>query len=282
MAAGATSRPQRSRPATTPRSGPVACLAAIALAGEDAGFTIIEMVVAIAAGLLIMFATFTVISASMTVQSRVTDRVQATQQSRVAMERLVQELNSGCLASDVSPVQPSSAAVAVSPVVNSDGSHIVFVSGVGDGATATPTEHVVSYNSQTDTLTDTSYRGTGGSPASLTAASTWTFSATPAATWQLANVLPVGTTPLFQYFTFGQATYSLVGAAPIASLPLNATWPAPATETNAAYSVAQVNISWQVGPSSGSTETSRRTTMQDSVVFRVTPPSSSSANYPCD
>jgi len=255
---------------------------------DTAGLTLVEMMIAICTAAIVMLATFSLIEVATDFSSRVSDRVDAAQQARAAMEQLIQELNSGCLASDVSPVQASSAAilsstsppVSLSPIIDSDGSDLVFVSAVGDGATATPTEHVVSYNSTTQTLTDKSYAATGGWPPSRTSASRWTFGPTPVAEWQLTNVTPVGGSPLFQYFAFGQASSSL-GAAPIASLPLSATWPAIAGETNAAYSVAQVNINWRVGPTSGSTDPSRWIAIQDSVVFRLTPASSGSTNYPC-
>lgn len=267
-----------------------------ALTGE-AGMTIVEMIIALAAGLVVTFAAFALIDVVTRVSNKVTDRVDATQRGRVWMEQFVEELNSGCLAGDVSPVQASSAPGLTRPSgfpanvvlpVSSDGTDLVFISGVGQGSSSFPTEHVVTYANRT--LYDISYpfdtahpTAGGGAPATLTTPATWMFLSTPSAARVLTNVDPTGT--FFKYFSYSNpsnpSANSLVGAAALAPLPLSSTWPAGAI-TNAAYSVAEVDISWKVGPSNGSTESTRASTMNDSVVFRVTPANPSQPNYPCD
>jgi type II secretory pathway pseudopilin PulG len=248
----------------------------------EAGFTIIELLVAMMAGLVIVFAAFALVDLSVTQASRVSDRVAATGASESAMAHLDRELNSGCLTGDVSPIQGSTAA-GISPVVNSDANDVVFVTGIGDGATGTPTEHVVSFKN--GALTDTWYANTGGSPPDAQDASTWTFSANKAGSIVLLNhVANQSGIPMFQYYSYSNpanpTVNSLLGAAPIATLPLSGTW--PSTATNAAGSVAQVTISWVAAPTDGWSDPSREATMSDSVVFRLTPASPSSTNLPCD
>jgi hypothetical protein len=249
------------------------------------GFTLVELLASMAAGLVVLFASFSLIDFSLEATSRVTDRVDAVQQGRTAMERLVQELNSGCLTGEVSPIQGATSP-GITPVVNTDASDIVFVSGVGDGTTATPTEHVVSF--QNGELTDLSYTNTGGSPPTPTSAATWTFNPSPAAGFTLlGHVSQVDSnTPMFQYFSYSNPSNptpnSLLGAAPLSPVPLNATWPPITGEANAAGAVARVDIAWTASPSSGLTDLSRQVTMNDSVVFRLTPASPSDMNYPCD
>lgn len=242
------------------------------------GFTLIELLIAMSCGIIIMLATFALIDLTVEMTQRVTDRVDSTARGREFMEQLVQELNSGCLLPDVSPVQAASAS-GISPAVSSDGSDLVFVSGLGDGQTATPVEHVVTFKS--GTITDTSYANTGGSGATTTAASTWTFSSTPSTARQLTNVFSAG----FTYYSYSNPsnnpTNSLSGPAAL-STPLSSVWPATSGETNGAPAVARVDIAFQVGPTSGSTSTAARTTLNDSVVFRLTPASSSGVNLPCD
>jgi hypothetical protein len=46
--------------------------------------------------------------------------------------------------------------------------------------------------------------------------------------------------------------------------------------------VAQVDIAWDVGPGSNSSDPYRRIAMNDSVVFRLTPADPNTPNYPCD
>jgi prepilin-type N-terminal cleavage/methylation domain-containing protein len=248
----------------------------------QAGFTLVELMVAMATGLVIVFAAFALVDLSVTQASRVTDRTDSTGTSQAAMERLDQELNSGCLTGDVSPIQGSTA-TGITPVVNSDANDLVFVTGVGDGQTGTPTEHVVSFKN--GKLVDTWYANTGGSPPDAQDASTWTFS--PTATGSLVLLQHVTTqsgVPMFQYYSYSNpanpTANSLVGAASISTLPLISTW--PSTATNAAGSVAQVTISWVALPHDGWSDPSREATMSDSVVFRFTPASPTSANLPCD
>jgi Tfp pilus assembly protein PilW len=73
----------------------------------QSGLTLVELLVTMASGLIVSFAAFTLIDITLHSSGRVADRIDATQRGRVAMEHLVQLLSSGCLASDVSPIQPT-------------------------------------------------------------------------------------------------------------------------------------------------------------------------------
>lgn len=254
---------------------------------DEAGFTLAELLVAMSIGLVIVFAAFGLIDLATRVTSQVTDRVDATTVGRAAMEDVIQELNSGCLASDISPVQATTAS-GITPSVSSNASNLVFVSGVGDGVTATPTEHVVTFAG--GQLTDTSYASTGGSPPTLQTAATWTFSSTPTdkhvlLTHVSQQVVSGVSVPMFQYYSYSNPSnttaQSLIGASPLA-LPLSATWPATAGENNAAETIAQVSMAWVTAPSDGSTDPGRAETLQDSAVFRLTPATPGGPNYPCD
>ncbi|HEY5430858.1 MAG TPA: prepilin-type N-terminal cleavage/methylation domain-containing protein [Solirubrobacteraceae bacterium] len=243
---------------------------------DDRGFTLVELLVALSAGIVVLFGATSLIIVSFHFSSRIADSVNAVQEGRTAMEQLLQELNSGCLVNDVSPVQATTAA-GITPAVNTDGNDLVFVTGLGDSATATPTEHVIAI--QNGALIDTAYPNTGGSPPALNTPATWTFSATP----KLRRILLErvtqinGSTPLFQYLSFANASNptanSLVNAAPLSPLPLTAV---------AAPSVAEVDIAWQAGPSDGLTDPTRALAIRDSAVFRLTPASPTGTNYPCD
>jgi hypothetical protein len=245
----------------------------------EGGFTLIELLVVMLSGMVIVMATFGLIDVTIHQTTRSMDRVQATQNARTGMEELVQELNSGCLVAGVSPVQAASAA-GITPAVNTDARDLVFVTALGSGATATPVEHVVSLNN--GTLTDASYASTGGSGPTAYSPSTWTFSATPSTSRALGNVQSV----TFKYYSYSNPLNSVqnsLSGTPVAlQTPLNATWPPTAGIYNAAGSVAQVDIAWQVGPSDGSTDPLRLVTMNDSVVFRLTPPTSTGSNFPCN
>ena len=169
------------------------------------------------------------------------------------------------------PVQAGTTA-GITPAVSSDASHLVFVSGLGDSATATPTLHVLSV--QSGSLIDTSYANTGGSPPALNVASTWTFSTTPTGTRTLlqhVSQIDAGT-PYFQYFAYPASTGAISSPA-LSPLPLSAA---------AAVSVAEVDIAWLAAPSDGLTDASRVIAMRDSAVFRFTPANATGTNFPCD
>jgi prepilin-type N-terminal cleavage/methylation domain-containing protein len=245
------------------------------LAGER-GFTLVELLVAMAAGVVVVIGASTVMIDSLHTSRHVADTVISVQEGRIAMEQLLQELNSGCLANDVSPLQASTA-TGITPAVSTDGTHLVFVTGLGDSATATPTEHVLSV--QSGALVDTAYANTGGSPPALNVTATWTFNTTPVSRRVLLEKVSQinGTTPLFKYFSYSNPSNttanSLVGAAALTSLPLSA---------SDAASVAELDIAWQAAPNDGQTTAGQVIQMNDSAVFRLTPATPTGANYPCD
>jgi prepilin-type N-terminal cleavage/methylation domain-containing protein len=244
---------------------------AMRLLADERGFTLPELLVATAAGLLVLFAASMLMIVSMHFTTRVTDRVQAVQEGRTGMERLIQELNSGCLTNDVSPVQAGTT-TGITPAVSTDSTHLVFVSGVGDSATATPTLHVVAVKN--GALVDTSYANTGGAPGALNIAATWTFSTTPSRTQTLLeNVSQIdASTPYFQYLAYPTSSPG-ISSTPLSPLPLSA---------SAAASVAEVDIAWLAGSRDGLSDSSRVIAMRDSAVFRFTPANPTGTNFPCD
>jgi type II secretory pathway pseudopilin PulG len=261
--------------------------------GGQAGFTLVELLVAMATGMVIVFAAFGLIDLATHVSSQVSGRVDSTTQARAAMEDLIQELNSGCVTSDISPIQ-SATSTGITPAVSTNATNLVFVTGLGQSGTleqdgsVTPVEHVVSLNAN-GTLTDTSYAYASGTYPTLQNAGTWTFNSTPIGRHVLLTHVSQqrsggSTIPMFQYYSYSNPSnttaQSLIGASPISTFPLNTSWPISAT--NAAASLAEVDIAWDVAPDDGSTDPSQATNIDDSVIFRLTPATPGGPNYPCD
>ena len=84
---------------------------------DQRGFTLIEMLVAILTGLIVLFATFAILNVSLSQSSRIADRVSADQRSRIAMEKIVQELHSSCVSINENPI-----------LAGSEPNKIIFVS----------------------------------------------------------------------------------------------------------------------------------------------------------
>jgi hypothetical protein len=183
----------------------------------------------------------------------------------------------------VSPIQPSTP-TGITPAVTTDATHIVFVSGMGDSQSNTPTLHVLSWAS--NQLTDTSYVNTGGSGPTPDAASSWTFNSTASTARVLSNV-PAFALSYYSFPNTANATVNSLNGAAALAVPLATTWPAPSSEVNHAYQIARVDISMTVGPDAGdsqwgSSAASVRANLASSAVFRLTPPYPSATNYPCE
>lgn len=222
---------------------------------DQRGFTLVELLVTMIAGLVITLATLTMLDISVQESAKVADRVEASQRGRIAMEQLIQELHSSCVAASVAPVLPGSTSTSIQ-----------FLSQFGSAAVLTPNLHKVTFSA--GSLTDTAYAATSGS------APTWTFSSTPAySRTVLTNVSQStvnGTTqPVFQYYEYVNGT-------------LSSALPTPLSATDAANTV-QVTVNFAVGPLDTSTVADRTIQTTGTAVLRYVPadPTPGAPNLPC-
>lgn len=214
------------------------------------GFTLIEMLVTIAAGITIVLAVLAAFDASVRQSQAATDRVQATQIGRVAMERVLQELNSSCVWSTVPSVQPGS-----------DGTHIWFLSAFSSSPLPNPTLHEI-WLAPDGTLDDASYALTNSqTPPSGWAASA--FNSTPTTTRTLAtNVSTIsGTSAIFQYYQYINGRLSITTANQL---------PAPLSATTAPE-VGAVTVGFAASPSDSSSQADRTINLTDTATL-VPPP----------
>lgn len=222
---------------------------------DQRGMTLIELVVATAAGTVVFMGLTMVVLASVHQTTRITKRVHATQEARTLLHRIVTELHSACVSANVAPIQ-----------TGSTGSSLSFVYQTGSGAALTPVLRQISLTGTT--LSMSTYNSTSGSTPK------WTFSSTPASTVTLlTNVSAIsGSVPVFRYYKFEN------GAIP--STPLTV----PLSATDAALAV-QVNLALKVSPTASPVaEAKGPGIVQDSAVMRFTPPaySSTALNLPCE
>jgi len=258
------------------RRHPCVQRAARRLRGER-GFTLIEMLVALIAGTIVSGAMAAIVIVSVHFNSNLTDRVDANQQGRVAMEKIVQALNSACVASDVPPIYASGETTGTS--TPSDGTHIFFVSSLTDAALINPNLYEIALTG--GSLVMYTFPYVSGSAPSATNTTPWTFSSSPSPAGGftlLQHVAQTGTTPVFQYFGYPTGSTSGSGTISVNENP----GPGNATLTSGA-AVSEVVISFSALPSDNNTATGRATDLTNTVVLRLTPASSATtaANAPC-
>jgi prepilin-type N-terminal cleavage/methylation domain-containing protein len=250
----------------------------------ERGFTLVELLVAMALGIVVVSAVITTLNVTMAEATRTFTMIDATQRARPTLAKLQSELASACLTSGITPIEAGSTA-----------NSLIFLSAFGNAAQPTPIEHDITFSSSSGNLTDAVYAVTGGS------APDWTFSSTPYATTTLLTaVSQSGTTPVFQYFAYQQApngsggyytdgagnpymmlldgTSSVPGTSPAvipAASPLSDALPSGLSAVNA-QAAAEVMITMRIGASGGPDENTTISgaslNVTDSIVLRLTPP----------
>jgi prepilin-type N-terminal cleavage/methylation domain-containing protein len=230
-------------------------------ARSESGFTLVELVVGMAIGLIVSFAAFAIIETTMRSQARIADRAEVTQKGRTAMEELIQELHSGCIVVGLSPVRASDNGI------NSDKWSMVFVTGLGAANPPTVSEHILTLSG--GSLLDTTYAQLPNLP--LT---DWRFQATSLSQRTLVSNIaaaysPAGGTPIFTYYAYQNppAGLSTLTGSTAMTTPLSST----DAVANSASAVAKVAISFQAIPASGSLAADRSQTFSDSAVLRLAP-----------
>lgn len=253
---------------------------------HEQGFTLLELIVAMFAAIIVVGGVLSVLEITLTQESRIANRTQANQIGRTAMSNIVDELHSACTGS--TPIQ----APTVAESLQAGPENLWFISAYGtpDSGKAELSEVIehdinwaktgTSNTGQTlGTLTDYQFEGKG-TPGS------WTFpalgTATASKTRVLAkNVIPppkIGTTsPVFQYFQYetNSASANYLQLVPISGTLSAAT----------AKDVAKVTINFTQAPegenSVADTRLDRTVSLSDSVVLRLDPTTASSEG-PCE
>jgi Tfp pilus assembly protein PilW len=249
---------------------------------DERGFTLIELIVATMAGIIVAAATSAVVIASVHFSSNFGNRVDANQEGRVAMEKITQALNSSCVATGVTPLvgSPAPTGMVGGAASGSDASDAVFYSSLSDSPTIEPNEVEISLTgtAPSQQLVMYTYANTN----TVGTAPPWTFAttATPSGGFVLLPDAAQATIngavkPVFQYFSYNTATGQM-NTTPLA-VPLS---------TTDASNTAEVTVSFEALPSNKGANLSAKgagANISDSVVLRLTPASSNpnGSNTPC-
>jgi Tfp pilus assembly protein PilW len=234
---------------------------------ED-GFTLIELVVAMAIAITVVIALSGIMIVTLRQTKGTLIRVDATRQARVAMTQIENELHSACVGGAAVPIQALSTP-----------SKLIFLSYTGDAVSPTPVWHELSLTGTT--LTDTAYGVTA-----TTTGSGWARTGTGTATQLLTNVTALGTNPVFQYFAYqpylgtdgnyywaipdGTNPQPVTGAA-LSAAPLSTS--GSGLSTTSAASTVEAVITLSVGPTTtGVGSAAASVPLTDSISLRLTTP----------
>ncbi len=226
----------------------------------ERGFTLVEMLVSIFAGLIVIFAAFSILDISLRQSSRIADRVSADQRGRIAMEKIMLTLHSSCVSAKTTPVE-----------MGSEENKLLIVSQTGPQASFTQVKlHEITFNKEKEQLVDTSYLNTEKKPAPE-----WEFSKIPFATQILLTHVTRSSSsgkevPVFQYYKYenGKLSGALKG-------------PLGETEANEAAAIA---VSFTAAPETGyvgKIANDRTLDLTSTAILRFSPTSISGTNAPC-
>lgn len=210
---------------------------------DEEGTTLVELLVGLGMGMVVLAGLSMVLIVTLHGNARVDARVEATDNARVAMSRLLQELHSACVTPTMAPVQSGSKPTTL---IFDHGSY---------GAVTTPTA------SEPSVTTEITYQG-----------DTLTETTSSVSRTLLSNVGPISATePIFSYWKYENG--SLVPVTP----------PSSGLEAKQADEIVLVKIAFEASPKSEPIrDAGAATEIRNSATFVLTPPAyNATTALPC-
>ncbi|MBS1884154.1 MAG: hypothetical protein JSS97_14495 [Actinobacteria bacterium] len=220
---------------------------------DERGTTMIELLVGMAMGMVVLVGLTLMIIVVLHGTSRVDARVEATDNARVAVTGIMEELHSACISPKITPIQ-----------TGSTGTELVFwhaAAGQANAVAPIPVKSKIAYSEGTRTLTQTDYAKVGGTSPN------WTFEGeegnhgTGSTRTLLTHVAPPsGSTTVFTYYRYEGGEAKKISATKLGV--------GEAAETIA------VNLALTASPrSTPVADEGSAATVKDSATLRLTPPS---------
>jgi prepilin-type N-terminal cleavage/methylation domain-containing protein len=220
---------------------------------DQHGFTLVELLVAMALGIVVLLAAFTVLDTAGRQQVKVASRAEAVQRGRQAMETMTQQLRSMvCLSSSI----PSRAVVDGTP------DQVTFYADLGDGSRP-PQMRRLTFDPASRRIVEQSFDGTSAIPPAFPG-----FPNTPSRT----RVLIDGAARLSGRPVFAYHVYSAPGIVNPAAL-------ATPLATADAARVVDLKVSFLAVPTSGPADVG--TGFSSDVLVRFANPATPTAPMPC-
>lgn len=221
------------------------------MARDERGTTLTELLVGMFAGLVVLSALVTLIMLTLNTSSRVSARVHATQEARVTLTKIVNQLHSACIAPKIAPLkEPSNA------------NELTFVHATGSAVSPTPVKTKITYSNGTLIQRDYSWKA-GSAPL-------WEFNDSTPSREVILNdgISPIGSKPIFTYYRSTGGTPSPM-ATPVSGGALN--------------EAIQVTVAFMAAPNDDNGEDATPARIQGSATFRLTAItySTTAPSYPC-
>jgi len=238
-------------------------------ARDERGFTLVELLMALAAGMVVVTATMALLITSLHLTSNYTDRVDANQQGRDALQRITQALNSSCISPSVTPVLAGSTSTSLSFYSTQTDTPSVtpnMITITENGTTTTPGSLVLKTQPMTGSINNWSATGTATNYVLLPYSLAPSVSST-----QNSSVTTSGA--VFTYYGYASDDTPTTLITPGSS----------GLTSSQASQVVMVVINFEALPSDNWNAGNRGADFSDSVVLRLTPASSATgvSNSPC-
>lgn len=226
------------------------------LRSDESGFTLVELLAAMAIGLMVLMAAFMVLDRATSVTKEIADRQDAVQRGRQAMELIVRDLRSQvCLGDETEPITVA------------DDDRVTFYADLSDGSTPVE-QRTIRYDAASKTMVEDVHVGTGTYPDLV-------FAGTPTTSRVLVEAVePVTngaqTVPVLRFYAFD------VGGTPGDLLEL----PTPLVSDDAIRTVL-VKVAFVVLPGGERPPDRRATTLESDVYVRLADPSTPTEGPRC-
>jgi prepilin-type N-terminal cleavage/methylation domain-containing protein len=218
------------------------------LHSQQSGFTLVELLASMAIGLVILMAAFTLLDQATSVSQEISNRQEALQRGRQAMETIVRELRSQvCLGDEEEPI------------TTAENNQVRFYIDLSDGS-KDPHQRTIRYDPATKSLYDDIFLGSGLYPALV-------FGTTPNETRRIASkVEPIVDNgvprPIFRYYAFNPG-----------GQPGDLTQLTTPLSINDTIRVVLVKVGFVVLPDRVTPKSREATTLESDVYVRIADPS---------